>query len=174
MTGVLAQRSFRLLWAGETASGLGTSVTSVATPLIALGLGAGPLLVGLLTAATWLPWLIVGLPAGAWIERARKRPLMIGCDLASAALLLSVPVASWCGVLSTAQLLVVTFLVGVANVFFVVSYRAYLPILLATEDLTRATRRCRAASRRPRWPAPASPGCSRRRPTRSWGSRSTS
>lgn len=68
--GLLAKRDFRLLWAGESVSRLGSSVTSVALPLVAVvSLGAGPLAVGLLSGAVWLPWLLLGLPAGVWVGR---------------------------------------------------------------------------------------------------------
>lgn len=83
--GVLTQRDFRLLWVGESVSGLGNSVTVVALPLIAVEvLDADSTAVGLLAAAVWLPWLLVGLPVGAWVDRMRKRPLMIACDLVAA------------------------------------------------------------------------------------------
>lgn len=80
--GVFARRDFRLLWAGETVSGLGNGITAVALPLIAVEvLDAGSTAVGLLAGAVGLPWLLVGLPVGAWVDRTRKRPLMIACDL---------------------------------------------------------------------------------------------
>lgn len=66
-------------------SGLGNSVTVVALPLIAVEvLDADSTTVSLLAAAVWLPWLLVGLPVGAWVDRMRKRPLMIACDLVAA------------------------------------------------------------------------------------------
>lgn len=74
--GLLRQRDFGLLWLGETASGLGNSVTAVALPLVAVvTLHSGPTAVGLLAAAVWLPWLLIGLPAGAWVDRLRKKPV---------------------------------------------------------------------------------------------------
>ncbi|MEV7021334.1 MFS transporter [Kitasatospora sp. NPDC093558] len=134
--GLLADRDFRLLWAGESVSKLGSSVTSVALPLVAVvTLGAGPIASGLLTAAVWLPWLLVGLPAGVWVGRVSRRAVMIGCNVASAVLFASVPVAGWFGVLTLAQLLVVAFLAGVASVFFEAAYAAYLPQLVTPERL---------------------------------------
>ncbi|MFE7529503.1 MFS transporter [Kitasatospora sp. NPDC057542] len=134
--GLFADRDFRLLWAGETTSRLGSSVTSVALPLVAvLVLDAGPLASGLLTGAVWLPSLVLGLPAGVWVGRLPRRAVMIVCNLASAALFASVPVAGWTGVLTLAQLLAVAFLSGVASVFFGAAYQAYLPELVAPEDL---------------------------------------
>jgi MFS family permease len=88
-----------VLWAGESTSKVGSAITVVALPLVAvLVLKAGPFVVGLLQAAVWLPWLLFGLPAGAWVDRLPKRPVMIICDLMSFALFVSVPVAARAGV----------------------------------------------------------------------------
>ncbi|MFI1104550.1 MFS transporter [Streptomyces melanogenes] len=134
--GLLAHRNFRLLLIGETTSKLGTSVTSVLLPLTAVGtLDASPFTVGLLTAAPWLPWLFLGLPAGAWVDRMRCRTVMLCCNLLSAVLYASVPVAWWLDVLSTAQLLAVALLAGTASVFFSTAYSAYLPALVARSAL---------------------------------------
>jgi hypothetical protein len=71
---LLAVRDFRLLWIGETTSSLGSSISVVALPLAALTLlHASVLAITVLTAAAWLPWLIVGLPAGAWVDRLADR-----------------------------------------------------------------------------------------------------
>ncbi|MFF7989054.1 MFS transporter [Kitasatospora xanthocidica] len=134
--GLFARRDFRLLWAGETVSKLGSNITSVALPLVAvLALDAGPFATGALTAAVWLPWLVFGLPAGVWVGRAPRRTVMIACNLASAALLASVPVAGWFGVLTLTQLLVVALSTGISSVFFDAAFEAYLPELVAPEDL---------------------------------------
>ncbi|MFI9361824.1 MFS transporter [Kitasatospora sp. NPDC053057] len=134
--GLFAQHDFRLLWAGQTVSRLGSSVTTVALPLVAvLTLDAGPLATGLLTSAIWLPWLLFGLPAGVWVGRVPRRAVMIGCNLGSAALFASVPLAGWFGVLTMAQLLAVAFLSGLCSVFFDAADQAYLPELVAPEDL---------------------------------------
>jgi MFS family permease len=129
--GLWRHRDFRLLWIGQTTSTLGTSVTSVAMPLVALAtLGASTFQVALLAAATWLPWLVIGLPAGAWVDRLPRRPVMVTCDLVSLLLFLSVPVAWWSGVLTIGHLLVVSLLAGTAGVFFQTAYQVYLPALL--------------------------------------------
>ena len=134
--GLLARRDFRLLWIGETTSKLGTSITTVALPLVAVvTLRADTLMVGVLTAATWLPWVIVGLPAGAWVDRLSRRPVMIVCNLVSMLLFASVPLAAWAGVLTLAQLLAVALLGGTASVFFFTAYRVYVTALIAKEEL---------------------------------------
>ncbi|WP_211245638.1 MFS transporter [Actinomadura oligospora] len=129
-------RDFRLFWIGETTSKIGSGVSGVAIPLAAVGvLHASTFQVGLLTAATWLPWLLVGLPAGAWVDRMPRRPLMIVCNLASMTLLLSAPVSAWLGVLTFWQLAATALLLGVAGVFFQTAYQVYLPSLLDQRDL---------------------------------------
>jgi MFS family permease len=141
-TGLLRDHDFRLLWIGETSSSLGSSVTSVALPLVALtSLHSGVLAVSLLSAAAWLPWLLIGLPAGAWVDRMSRRPVMIVCDGLSLALFASVPVAAWLGLLTMAQLLTVALLTGVAKVFFATAYRAYLPALVDEDRLVEGNSR---------------------------------
>ncbi|MFJ5731767.1 MFS transporter [Streptomyces paradoxus] len=134
--GVFSQRDFRLLWVGETVSGLGNSITVVALPLIAVvGLDVGSTAVGLLTAAAWLPWLLIGLPVGAWVDRRRKRPLMIACDVTAAAALVSVPSAAWLDALTFQHLVVVALVCGTAAVCFNTAYHSYIRVVLDGRDL---------------------------------------
>ncbi|MEX2984066.1 MFS transporter [Streptomyces sp. C36] len=128
-------RDFRLLWCGETAGKFGASVTGVAMPLIAVSdLRAGTFQVGLLSAAAWVPWLVIGLPAGAWVDRVRRRPVMLAAAAASLLLFAAVPAAAAFGRLSIGLLLVVALLTGTAAVFFQTAYTAYLPGLLGPAD----------------------------------------
>ncbi|MCX4984003.1 MFS transporter [Streptomyces sp. NBC_00572] len=137
--GLLRQRDFRLLWAGETTSRFGSNITGVAMPLVAVvTLDASTFWVSALAAAAWLPWLLVGLPAGAWVDRLPRRPLMVACNLGSLVLLLSVPAAAWLDVLTMTQLVVVSVLTGLANVFFSIAYRVYVPFVVPREHLTEA------------------------------------
>ncbi|MFE2521914.1 MFS transporter [Streptomyces mirabilis] len=134
--GVFAQRDFRMLWVGETVSGLGNSITVVALPLIAVGvLDASSTAVGLLAAAVWLPWLLVGLPVGAWVDRIRKRPLMIACDLVSVAALVSIPLAAWLDALTFQHMVVVALICGTAAVCFNTAYHSYIRIVLDGRNL---------------------------------------
>ncbi|MER0244038.1 MFS transporter [Streptomyces sp. HSW2009] len=134
--GVLAQRDFRLLWIGETVSGLGNSMTSVALPLITVvALDAGATAVGLVAAAVWLPWLVVGLPVGAWVDGMRKRSVMIVCDLVAGAALVSIPVAAWLDALTLTQLIVVALICGTAGVYFKTAYHTYVKTVLHGRDL---------------------------------------
>lgn len=129
-----ASRDFRLLLAGQTTSQLGTQVSGVAIPLLAVvALSATPFEVGLLGAASTIAFAIIGLPAGAWLDRVRRGPVLIATDVVRAVLLLTIPVAWWLGVLTMAQLLVVSLLVGVARVFFDVGYQSYIPTVIGRD-----------------------------------------
>jgi MFS family permease len=137
--GLLGDHDFRLLWAGETTSALGTNITRLALPLVAVvTLDAGAFAVSALTAATWLPWLLIGLPAGAWVDRLPRRPVMLVCDAVSLLLLVSVPIAAWAGAATLTHLLVVAVLVGAAGVFFQTAYQVYLPGLVPPQHLAEA------------------------------------
>jgi MFS family permease len=129
-------RDFLLLWSGETVSQLGTTIGKIALPLVAAtALGATPWEMGLLTAATTAAFLLVGLPAGALLDRVRRRRVMIAADLARFALFGWVPLAWWLGVLTFPQLVVVALLGGVATVFFDVAYQSVLPSVVGREGL---------------------------------------
>ncbi|MFI0719408.1 MFS transporter [Streptomyces sp. NPDC021224] len=128
-------RDFRLLWCGETAGKFGASVTGVSMPLIAVSvLHAGTFEVGLLSASAWAPWLLIGLPVGAWVDRLPRRPVMMSSAAASLALFTAAPLAARCGLLSMGLLLTVALLTGTAAVFFQTAWTAYLPTLLEPAD----------------------------------------
>ncbi|MFJ8435549.1 MFS transporter [Kitasatospora sp. NPDC094019] len=128
-------RDFRLLWCGETAGKFGASVTGVAMPLIAVSeLHASTFQIGLLSAASWAPWLVVGLAAGVWVDRLPRRTVMLVSAAVSLVLFTAVPAAAWAGRLSTGLLLAVALLTGTSAVFFQTAYTAYLPDLLAPAD----------------------------------------
>jgi MFS family permease len=134
--GLLADHDFRQLFAATTVSQFGNQVTFLALPLVALEiLAATAWEVGVLTSLATAAFLLVGLPAGAWVDRTRRRRVLIVADLGRAALLASVPVAWWTGVLSLEQLYVVALLVGVLTVFFDVAYQSYLPHLVGRSNL---------------------------------------
>lgn len=133
---LLASRHFRLLLLGQTTSQLGSQVTSLAIPLLAvLALDATAFEVGLINAASMLAFALIGLPAGAWLDRWRRRPVLVASDLVRAALLATIPVAALLGWLSVAQLVVVSFLVGLARVFFDIGYRSYLPAVIGKDQV---------------------------------------
>jgi MFS family permease len=134
--GVLRNGDFRMLFSADAISQIGSQVTLIALPLVAvLALKAPPFQVGVLAAAETAAFLLVGLPAGAWVDRMRRRSVLIVGDLGRALLLGSIPIAWWAGVLTMPQLFVVALLTGVLTVFFDVAYQSYLPHLVGTEHL---------------------------------------
>src|SRR3954470_20977004 len=132
----LRQRDFRLLLIGQTTSQFGAQVSGVAIPLLAvLVLHASPLQLGLVTASGTLAFALIGLPAGAWVDRTARRPVLVAADLSRTVLMLSIPVAALCGALTIAQLIVVSLLAGFARVFFDVAYQSYLPSVVGRDGL---------------------------------------
>jgi MFS family permease len=132
--GLLRSRDFRLLLAGQTVSQLGSQISAVAMSLVAVvTLHATPFEVGLVGAAATVAFAVIGLPAGAWCDRVRRRPVLVASELVRGLSLASVPLAALFGVLSVAQLVAVAFVVGVARVFFDVAYPSYLPSLVGGE-----------------------------------------
>ncbi|MEU8683944.1 MFS transporter [Streptomyces sp. NPDC048611] len=135
-SGPLRLRDFRLLLAGAATGQLGSQVTLVALPLVAvLELNAPAFQVGLLTAAETAAFLLVGLPAGAWVDRMRKLPLMIRADVVRALAMASIPLAAVAGALTMAQLYLVALVTGVATVFFDVAHQSFVPHLLPKDQL---------------------------------------
>jgi len=138
---------FRRFWVGETVSFLGSEVTSLALPLTAvLVLHATPAQMGLLTTSRTVPFLVFGLMAGVWVDRLRRRPILIASDLGRAVLLGSIPVAAALGVLGMPQLYGVAFLVGGIGVVSMVAYQSFIPTLVPRGELVRANSRLEASS----------------------------
>ncbi len=130
-------RDFLRLWIGQTASSVGSAITSLALPTAAiLVLHAGPLEVGLLAAFQRLPFLFLTLFAGAWLDRVRRRPVMIAADVARGLLLAAIPLAAFLGLLSMVELYVVAVVLGVFTVFFDIGVLSFLPGLIGREQLT--------------------------------------
>ena len=137
---------FLRLWAGQSVSVLGTAVTWFALPSAAiLALHAGPFQVGLLAALERLPFVFFSLLAGAWLDRVRRRPVMIACDVGRAVVLASIPIAALLHLLTLNQLYAVAFLVGTLTVFFDVAYLAYLPSLVPHGALLEGNTKMHAA-----------------------------
>ncbi len=134
--GLLREHDFRQLFFADTISQIGTQVTMLALPLVAvLALQATPLEMGLLATCETAAFAVLTLPAGAWVDRMRRRSVLIAGDLGRALVLGSVPVAWWAGVLTMAQLYVVALVAGTLTVFFDVAYQSYLPHLVGKEHL---------------------------------------
>ena len=136
---VLRNRNFQYLWAGQTVSAIGDQMTGLALPVLAITmLHASEWQIGMMNAAGMSMFLLIGLPAGAWVDRWLKRRVMIFADLVRALVLLSVPVAWWAGVLDVTYLIVGAAIISAANVFFDVAYQSVLPIMLPKDQLSKA------------------------------------
>lgn len=131
--------NFLTMWSGQALAQLGTQVTELAIPVLAvLLLQASEFEVGLLNAAGVAAFLVVGLPAGAWIDRMRKRQVMIWADAVRAVALGTLPLLWWLGLLEMWHLYAVALVVGVATVFFDVSYQSIIPSLVRRTQIAEA------------------------------------
>ncbi|MEV0821119.1 MFS transporter [Nonomuraea rubra] len=133
---LLRDHDFRGLFLADSASQVGTQLLFLALPLVAVtALDASAFEVGLLTACETLAFVVIGLPAGAIVDRRRKRMVMVVSDWARALALASVPLAWWLGTLTIYQLYAVALVLGVFTVFFDAAYQSYLPHLVGRERL---------------------------------------
>lgn len=131
--------NFLTFWGGQALSQLGAQVSELALPVLAVVLlGATELQVGVLNAAGLAAFLLVGLPAGAWIDRMRKRRVMIVADAVRALVLALVPVLWLGGVLTIWHLVGVALVMGLATVFFDVSYQSVIPALVGPRQIAEA------------------------------------
>jgi MFS family permease len=130
---------FRRLWAAQTVSRFGSQVSQLALPLVAvLSLHSSAFRVSLLGAIEMVPFLLFALPAGAWVDRVARRPVLIGADVGRALTLGTLPLAAAVGHVTYVQLCVVGFVAGTLTVCFDVSYQSYLPALVDREHLVDA------------------------------------
>jgi MFS family permease len=133
---LIRHADFRRLWIGDAVSQIGSEISLLALPLVAVKtLNASAFQVGLLTACETAAFLLVGLPAGAWCDRVRRRRILIASDVGRALVLGSVPAAAALHRLTIGQLFVVALATGVLTVFFDVSYQSYLPELVDSAQL---------------------------------------
>jgi MFS family permease len=138
-TGLWRHPDFVKLWAADAVSVLGSQVTALALPLTAaLVLGATPAQMGMLGAAQYAPAVVVGLFAGVWVDRSRRRPLMVAADLGRALLLAAIPLAALAGALRIELLYAVAFGSGALGVLFATARGAYLPSLVERAALVEA------------------------------------
>jgi MFS family permease len=131
--------AFVRVWSAASISIFGSLVTRIALPLVAiLTLGAGPFEVALLRSMDVAAALVVGLVAGAWVDRLRRRPVLIWADLGRAVLLGTIPVSFLLGTLALWQLIAVAGLAAVLTTFFDAADNAYLPTIVERERLLEA------------------------------------
>jgi MFS family permease len=131
-----SHRDFLKLWTGQTISEFGSQVSQIAIPTVAvLTLRSTAFQVAALETVTFMPFLLFTLPAGVWVDRWRRRWILVAGDLGRALLLASIPFAYFIGHLTLTQLYIVGFVVGIHTVFFDVAYQSYLPQLVDRETL---------------------------------------
>ena len=139
--GVWRYPDFRRLWLAATVSAFGTDITLTALPFVAiLTLDATPWHLGALKIATMLPAFVAGLFAGAWLDRVARRPVMIACDWARAAVLVTIPLAHWLADLTFLHLFLAAAWLSVASTIFEIADRSMLPSLVDREELVDANR----------------------------------
>ena len=159
--GLWRHPDFLKLWSAETISQVGSQVTGLALPLVAIiTLDVSAFEVALLGVVEFAPFILVSLPAGVWVDRLPRRPILIVGDLGRAALLATIPIAYAVDALTIWQLYVVGFLFGVLTVFFDVAYHV-VPARRssrATSSWT-ATRSSRSRAQARSSPGPHWPGC---------------
>ena len=133
---LLRHPDFLKLWTAETVSVFGSAITQLALPLIAATyLQVTPFEFGLLTTIEFLPFILLSLPAGVWVDRLRRRPILIVADLGRALAIASIPVAFYFDALTIWQLYIVGFANGCFTVFFDIAYQSYLPSVVERDQL---------------------------------------
>ena len=147
LTGLWRHADFLRLWSGQTVSAFGSMVGGAAMSFTAiLVLRATPFQLGLLNAMELAPGFLGGLVAGAWVDRLRRRPLLIGADLGRAVVLATIPLAAVLGILHIEQLYGVAILVSLLSLVFDVAYQTYLPSLVRKEDVLEGNSKLSASS----------------------------
>lgn len=127
---------FRTLWIGATISNFGSAITSLALPLTAVvTLQASPAQMGLLGAVSTMPALLLSLLVGVWVDRVRRRPLLIGADIGRTVLIGAIPLIALCGMLRMEYLYVVSFLAGILTLVFDIASTSLLPHIVSREQL---------------------------------------
>ena len=134
--GLWRHADFLKLWSAETISQFGTQVTELALPLVAIiTLEVSPFEVALLGVVELAPFILISLPAGVWVDRMRRKWILVVADVGRALVLMSIPLAYWLDALTIWQLYAVGFVFGTLTVFFDVAYQSYLPSLVDREQL---------------------------------------
>ncbi|WP_223660390.1 MFS transporter [Streptomyces angustmyceticus] len=134
--GLFGDQGFRNLFVATAASAASVSIARIAIPLVAvLALDVGEFEVGLVSTFLTLPFLLIGLPAGVWVDRLRRRRILAFCQLARSVILISIPLCWWADLLSIWQLYATVLLFGSCNVFFDVAYQSYLPSLVGRDKV---------------------------------------
>ncbi|HEX4829598.1 MAG TPA: MFS transporter [Trebonia sp.] len=145
--GALANPDFARLWAGESVSLIGTQVTQFTMPLVAvLTLNATVIQVGVLNALRFVPVIALSLLAGVWLDRRKRKPVLIACALGNAVLIGMVPLSQATGILSIGLLYVIVTLAGLLSMFFDVGALSYVPDLVGRDQLADANGKIQAST----------------------------
>lgn len=142
LRGVLRSPDFLKLWGGQTISALGSHITGGGLPLLAvITLKATSTQMGILSAVSGAPVLLFSLLAGVWVDRLRRRPILIAADIGRALLLATIPLGAMLGWLTIWQIYIVIALNGILTVVFNTAYRAYLPTLVEPDQIVEGNAR---------------------------------
>ncbi len=137
--GLMGHRNFLLLWSAQGISAVGSRITRTALPMAAiLAAGASAIDLGLLTLALTLPGVAIAVFAGGWVDRHRRKPLLIAADLLRATALLAIPAAALSGRLSLSLLYIVAVVVGACSVLFTVADHVFITDLVSRKRLLEA------------------------------------
>ncbi|MER7444019.1 MFS transporter [Micromonospora avicenniae] len=138
-TSLWRNRDFMVLWSGRTLSEVGDAVSLLVIPLLAVTvLDASAVEVGVLSATRMVAYLFLSLPAGVWVDRMRKRRVMVVCHLARAGLVATVAVGAWVGWVTMAHLWIVALLSSVCTVLYETAHQSFLPVVVAGGQLLDA------------------------------------
>ncbi|NUT47469.1 MAG: MFS transporter [Saccharothrix sp.] len=136
LNGLWRNADFRRLWTGQTLSDVGTNMVAVVIPLLAAAdLGASAFEIGVISAVEFLPYILVSLFVGVWLDRSAKRPIIVLSDVVRAFALVVIPITWWTGVLTVPLLIVIVFVVGMCSVVSDIGGAAILPGLVKREEL---------------------------------------
>ncbi|MDG9675904.1 MFS transporter [Micromonospora sp. DH14] len=137
--GLWRHRNFMVLWSGRTLSEVGDAVSLLAIPLLAVTvLDASAVEVGVLSATRMVAYLFLSLPAGVWVDRMRKRRVMVVCHLVRAGLVATVAVGAWAGWVTMAHLWTVALLASVCTVLYETAHQSFLPSIVTKDQLLDA------------------------------------
>ncbi|HSH81711.1 MAG TPA: MFS transporter, partial [Herpetosiphonaceae bacterium] len=146
-TGLWRHHDFLRLWIGQTISVFGSMVGGTAMSFTAiLVLHATPFQLGVLGTMQLVPGFLTGLAAGAWVDRLRRRPILIAADLGRALALGTIPLAALLDLLRIEQLYIVAFAVSILTIFFDVAYQSYLPSLVGRDELVEGNSKLSASA----------------------------
>ncbi|MFF5769217.1 MFS transporter [Streptomyces californicus] len=153
---LIRQRDFRFFWAAQTASTFGAHMSRVSLPLLAATtLAATPFQMGLLQAAQTIAFLVIGLPAGALVDRVRRRPILIACDALRALLLLCLVVGFALDRVDFTGLMTATLAIGFATAFYEIAYQSYIPAVVGRARLVEGNARLESTNAVARLAGPA-------------------